>query len=113
MDKKHFSDEAKVVVSTKRTFEAASGYAGQKVAVHSFASPYKPGGGVLRGAGAQEECLCRCSGLYFCLSVPELEKGFYSPHRKAKNPIGTIKVCRKRRFIYEGKEIFIKRRRNR
>ena len=102
VDKKHFSDEAKVVVSTKRTFEAASGYAGQKVAVHSFASPYKPGGGVLR-----------CSGLYFCLSVPELEKGFYSPHRKAKNPIGTIKVCRKRRFIYEGKEIFIKRRRNR
>lgn len=113
VDKKHFSDEAKVVVSTKRTFEAASGYAGQKVAVHSFASPYKPGGGVLRGAGAQEECLCRCSGLYFCLSVPELEKGFYSPHRKAKNPMGNIKVCRKRRFIYEGKEIFIKRRRNR
>ena len=92
VDKKHFSDEAKVVVSTKRTFEAASGYAGQKVAVHSFASPYKPGGGVLRGAGAQEECLCRCSGLYFCLSVPELEKGFYSPHRKAKNPIGTADI---------------------
>ena len=107
VDKKRFSDEAKVTVSTKRTFEA------QKVAVHNFASPYKPGGGVLRGAGAQEECLCRCSGLYFCLSVPELEKGFYSPHRKAKNPIGNIKVCRKRRFIYEGKEIFIKRRRNR
>ena len=53
VDKKHFSDEAKVVVSTKRTFEAASGYAGQKVAVHSFASPYKPVVGVLRGAGAQ------------------------------------------------------------
>ena len=24
----------------------ASGYAGQRVAVHNFASPYKPGGGV-------------------------------------------------------------------
>ena len=92
VDKKRFSDEAKVVVSTKRTFEAASGYVGQKVAVHNFASPYKPGGGVLRGAGAQEECLCRCSGLYFCLSVPELEKGFYSPHRKAKNPIGSADI---------------------
>ena len=33
VDKKRFSDEAKVVVSTKRTFEAAAGYAGQKVAV--------------------------------------------------------------------------------
>ncbi len=92
VDKLRFSDEAKVVVSTKRTFEAASGYAGQKVAVHNFASPYKPGGGVLRGAGAQEECLCRCSGLYFCLSVPELEKGFYGPHRKAKNPIGSADI---------------------
>ena len=92
VDKKRFSDEAKVVVSTKRTFEAASGYAGQKVAVHNFASPYKPGGGVLRGAGAQEECLCRCSGLYFCLNRPELEKGFYGPHRKAKNQIGSADI---------------------
>ncbi|MEI3167041.1 MAG: TIGR02452 family protein [Lachnospiraceae bacterium] len=92
VDKMCFSHEAKVVVSTKRTFEAASGYVGQKVAVHNFASPYKPGGGVLRGAGAQEECLCRCSGLYFCLSVPELEKGFYGPHRKAKNQIGTADI---------------------
>ena len=33
VDKTHFSDEAKIVVSTKRTFEAAAGYAGQKVAV--------------------------------------------------------------------------------
>lgn len=92
VDKLRFSDEAKVVVSTKRTFEAASGYAGQKVAVHNFASPYKPGGGVLRGAGAQEECLCRCSGLYFCLNRPELEKDFYGPHRKAKNPIGSADI---------------------
>ena len=31
--KTRFADEAKIVVSTKRTFEAAAGYAGQKVAV--------------------------------------------------------------------------------
>lgn len=33
VDKTRFSDEAKIVVSTERTFEAAAGYAGQKVAV--------------------------------------------------------------------------------
>ena len=38
VDKARFEDEAKIIVSTKRTFEAAAGYAGQKVAVHNFAS---------------------------------------------------------------------------
>ena len=33
VDKARFTDEAKIIVSTKRTFEAAAGYAGQKVAV--------------------------------------------------------------------------------
>ncbi len=43
VDKTRFSDEAKIVVSTERTFEAAAGYAGQKVAVHNFASATNPG----------------------------------------------------------------------
>ena len=92
VDKARFTDEAKIVVSTKRTFEAASGYHGQKVAVHNFASATNPGGGVTRGSSAQEECLCRCSGLYFCLSVPEMMKGFYYPHRNAKNPINNADI---------------------
>ena len=33
VDKARFEDEAKIIVSTKRTFEASAGYAGQKVAV--------------------------------------------------------------------------------
>ena len=33
VDKTRFSDEVKIIVSAKRTFEAAAGYAGQKVAV--------------------------------------------------------------------------------
>lgn len=92
VDKTSFADGAKIVVSAKRTFEAAAGYAGQKAAVHNFASATNPGGGVTRGSSAQEECLCRCSGLYFCLSVPEMMKGFYYPHRNAKNPINNADI---------------------
>lgn len=92
VDKMRFSDKVKIVVSTKRTFEAASSYGEQKVAVHNFASATNPGGGVTRGASAQEECLCRCSGLYFCLSVPEMMKGFYYLHRNAKNPINNADI---------------------
>ena len=92
VDKARFEDEAKIIVSTKRTFEAASSYHGQKVAVHNFASATNPGGGVTRGSSAQEECLCRCSGLYFCLSVPEMMKGFYYPHRNAKNPLNNADI---------------------
>ena len=58
-----YKAEAKVIVSKKRTYEAASAYIGKKTAVHNFASASNPGGGVERGASAQEECLCRCSGL--------------------------------------------------
>ena len=58
----------RIVVSQKRTFDAASEYKGMKTAVHNFASATNPGGGVVRGANAQEECLCRCSGLYFNLN---------------------------------------------
>lgn len=82
-----YDAEARVLVSRKRTCEAASHYKNQKVAIHNFASASNPGGGVTSGAGAQEECLCRCSGLYFCLNTDALWKGFYYPHRNANNPI--------------------------
>ena len=55
--------------------------------VHNFASATNPGGGVVKGSSAQEECLCRCSTLYFCLSTKEMMDGFYNPHRAAKDPI--------------------------
>ncbi len=82
-----YTEDAKVVVSRKRTYEAASAYKGMKTAVHNFASASNPGGGVERGANAQEECLCRCSGLYFNLNIREMWDGFYRPHRAAHNPI--------------------------
>lgn len=82
-----YTDKAKVIVSKKRTYEAASAYKEANVAVHNFASATNPGGGVVRGSTAQEECLCRCSGLYFCLDISEMWAGFYNPHRNGHNPI--------------------------
>ena len=82
-----YKAEAKVIVSKKRTYEAASAYIGKKTAVHNFASASNPGGGVERGASAQEECLCRCSGLYFNLNIQKMWDGFYGPHRATHNPI--------------------------
>ena len=76
---------AKVVVSRKRTLEAAAGYAraGKRVCVLNFASASNPGGGVKNGSSAQEEAICRCSTLYMNLIQPEMWSGFYTPHRAA------------------------------
>lgn len=82
-----YSDKAKLVVSMKRSYEAAKAYKGTRIAVHNFASATNPGGGVKKGSGAQEECLCRCSTLYFDLDTNEAWSKFYTPHRAAKNPI--------------------------
>lgn len=78
---------AQVIVSRKRTLEAASAYIGKKVCVLNFASATNPGGGVTRGSSAQEEAICRCSSLYFNLREKRMWEGFYAPHRAQKNPL--------------------------
>lgn len=86
-DLEQYSFNAEIIVSKKRTYEAAKAYKGMKTVVHNFASASNPGGGVVNGANAQEECLCRCSGLYFNLNTQSIWKGFYKPHRSSQDPI--------------------------
>ena len=54
---------------------------GKKTAVLNFANPVEPGGGVLRGANAQEEYLCRASNLYSCLKSNQA-KSYYLFHNE-------------------------------
>lgn len=82
-----YEEQVKVIVSKKRSFEAAREYRGYKTCVHNFASATNPGGGVERGANAQEECLCRCSNLFPCLKARNVWNGFYASHRNSHNPL--------------------------
>jgi uncharacterized protein (TIGR02452 family) len=68
-----------ILVSTKRTFEAASYYKGKRVAVLNFANNRNIGGAPYY-ANAQEEALCRCSTLLPCIEA--LEKEFYLYHKE-------------------------------
>jgi uncharacterized protein (TIGR02452 family) len=77
-----YGRKADIVVSTKRSFEAASEYVNQKkkICVLNFANAFHPGGGVEEGCSAQEESLCRCSTLYACISADAMKKNFYKRH---------------------------------
>lgn len=82
-----FQKPATVVVSAKRSFEAAQAYRGQRVCVMNFASATNPGGGVAKGSSAQEESLCRTSTLYASLNTQAMWDGFYNPHRQTGNAL--------------------------
>ena len=69
--------EIKVLVSKKRTFEAAETYKGKKICCLDFANYYSMGGAPW-SAGAQEESMCRVSTLYPCLYAQK--QAFYEKH---------------------------------
>ena len=82
-----------VIVSPQRTFEAAAHAKAKnpssRIAVLNFASAVKPGGGVVHGSSAQEECLCRCSTLYYALDNKMLWANYYNVNRAAQNVLHT------------------------
>lgn len=77
-----FPEPATMILSPKKTVEAAMSYAreGKRTCILNFASSVAPGGGVVTGAQAQEESICRVSTLYFALSDPETAGKFYDYH---------------------------------
>lgn len=76
--------EPEIQVVKGTTFQTArENLDGGKVAVLNFANPHYPGGGVTRGAMAQEECLCRSSNLYPCLADEAVFEDYYGYHRSA------------------------------
>ena len=68
LDNTHW--DTKIIVSRKRTYEAAKAYQWQKVAVLDFANYYSVWWAPF-SAWAQEESMCRCSTLYSCISTAD------------------------------------------
>lgn len=90
-EKKQFETKAKIIVSKKRSFQAAfdmkSTNKADNICILNFASAKNPGGGVETGSSAQEEALCRCSTLYPCINTNYLFQNFYLPHRKLQGTL--------------------------
>lgn len=90
---KHRNENASIDVYAGTTFDVAKRYCSLgKVAVLNFANPENPGGGVQHGAMAQEECLCRSSNLYACISDPNVFDEYYGYHRGIRSHFYTDRL---------------------
>lgn len=82
----YFDIDATVFVELNSSFNVAKKYLNYgKTAVLNFANPHNPGGGVQNGAMAQEECLCRSSNLYLCISNQNVFNDYYLYNRNIGN----------------------------
>lgn len=81
--------QCRIEVTKERTVESAKNlhniYPDSRIGILNFASAVNAGGGVVLGATAQEECICRCTTLYPCLATKRLKKEYYIPHRIGLN----------------------------
>lgn len=92
-----------IIISKNRTMEAGRAWSKKgNTAVLNFASATNPGGGVLGGSSAQEECLCRVSTLYNCLNTKDCWDKYYNPNRAEAN------VLHNNNIIYTPKVIGFK-----
>ena len=83
------SKEYNIIITPDRTLDSVYKYyltkeTNYKIGVLNFASAKHPGGGVIRGARAQEESICRSSTLYPCLATEFLKENYYSYHMNQK-----------------------------
>ena len=87
--KRESDRQCRIEVTKERTIESAKNlhiiYPDKRIGILNFASAVNAGGGVVLGAMAQEECICRCTTLYPCLTPKELRKGYYNSHRMGLN----------------------------
>ena len=65
----------------------------------NFASAKNPGGGFLKGSGAQEESLARSSGLYPCIAQM---KGYYESNKKLRSSLYTDNMIYILRYLFLG-----------
>ena len=82
--------ETEITVTGDRSFQAAMRLSNDnpdsKIAVMNFANAFHAGGGVTKGASAQEECLCRTSTLYPLIYRKSLYYSFYKYHKDKNTP---------------------------
>lgn len=91
-ERKIKSLEINVQIIEGSSLDTARTFTKGKVAVLNFANPNEPGGGVKRGARAQEECLCRCSNLYNVLATEVLAQFYYRWHKQNTNYLFSDRV---------------------
>lgn len=100
-DKSPCGEPASVTVEEMLTLISARKLVGKgyHTAALNFANPSEPGGGVTRGAEAQEEYLCRAGNLYRCLTAGHVAE-YYRVHQQLEKAAGSHRQLGTDALIY-------------